>query len=157
MRKAERGAASSSLAACILRGAYQHYGNPHARFFSSEITSHVYAHFDPTKRDAEQQPAPGETQSADPTTGDNRFAPVHAIIAAHGDSLQVPGVVDIRPGFEYKDGWSTGRPAVVVVVQQKKPLAEVPTAERLPDTLDGVPVDVAPATPLDQLGAAERS
>src|SRR4051812_6840759 len=40
-----------------------------------------------------------------------RFARVHRTISAHGDALRaVPGVVGVRPGFRFRDGWITDEP-----------------------------------------------
>jgi hypothetical protein len=139
-------------------GAYQHYGNPHARFFSEKITGHARPHYHirkPAPAISTGTPPSAAKPSPPPPAGD-RFAAVRAAIAAHGDRLRVPGYVEIRPGFKYKGGWSTGQPAVVVVVRQKKPLEQVLPAERIPEQLDGVPVDVAPANPLQQLATTER-
>jgi hypothetical protein len=80
----------------------------------------------------------------------SRFDQVAAIIRSRGRELRgLPGVVDVRPGIRFRGGWPTGEPAVVVVVERKR--KDVPTAERLPVEIDGVPLDVSEVTPLQQL------
>jgi hypothetical protein len=64
--------------------------------------------------------------------------------------LKLPNVIDVSPGYKFQDGWITSTPAVVVTVLRKDP-AEALGANALPGELDGVPVDVAPATPQQQL------
>jgi hypothetical protein len=59
-------------------------------------------------------------------------------------------VVDVRAGYKFTGGWVTDTPAVVVTVLRKDPLEAVGD-RALPAELDGVPVDVAPATPAEQL------
>ena len=76
-------------------------------------------------------------------TGDE--APVSSIIEAYLDALRRPGVLSVRPGYEIANGWPTGRPAIVATVAAKTP--SVGAADRLPDELDGVPVDVRQASP----------
>lgn len=61
-----------------------------------------------------------------------------------------PNVIDIRAGFKFKDGWITNVPAVVVTVLRKDP-PETLGDRLLPAEVDGIPVDVAPATPAEQL------
>ena len=64
--------------------------------------------------------------------------------------MRYPNVVDVRPGYKFQDGWITSIPAVVVTVLRKDPAAALGD-KALPEVVDGVPVDVAPATPLQQL------
>ena len=69
----------------------------------------------------------------------------------HRDRLAAdPNVVDVRPGFKFTDGWITDTPAVVVTVLRKGDPAALGSRPLEPE-LDGVPVDVAPATPAQQL------
>ena len=81
------------------------------------------------------------------------FEEIRRVIGAHRDRLMaIAGVVDLRPGFKYTDGWSTGEHALVVVVENKiKPAGDIPARARIPATLDGVPTDVTPMTPSEQL------
>jgi hypothetical protein len=71
--------------------------------------------------------------------------------------------VDVRPGFKFTDGWITDTPAVVVTVLRKGDPATL-SSRPIEAELDGVPVDVAPATPDQQFrhlagggGAGTRS
>lgn len=65
--------------------------------------------------------------------------------------LKVPNVIDVRPGYKFTGGWITHTPAIVVTVLRKDPPASLREKDLLPTDLDGVPVDVAPATPAEQL------
>jgi phosphatidylserine/phosphatidylglycerophosphate/cardiolipin synthase-like enzyme len=55
-----------------------------------------------------------------------------------------PGVLFVRPGFSLEDGWPTKKEAIVVVTSA--------TAGRLnlPSNIEGTPVEVRPATDLEQ-------
>jgi hypothetical protein len=151
-------------------GAYQHYGNPFSQLFPRELwpkpgpdaasqggplggsgtNGGVNTGSSPPPSMA-PTPRPAATGgSADP------FAEVRAAIEAGGDALRdIPGVVDVRPGFKYTGGWTTGRPAVVVVVREKPERGAVSAGDRIPKMIGGVPTDVAPATPRQQLPRAE--
>lgn len=59
-------------------------------------------------------------------------------------------VIDVQAGYKFRDGWVTDTPAVVVTVLRKDP-PEAVGDRALPVELDGIPVDVAPATPTEQL------
>jgi hypothetical protein len=61
-----------------------------------------------------------------------------------------PNVVDVRAGFGFTGGWITDTPAVVVTVLRKGDPAAL-GSRPIEGELDGVPVDVAPATPDRQL------
>src|SRR6185312_679493 len=76
------------------------------------------------------------------------------VVAAHGARLLGhPGVVAVRPGFRVVAGELTEEPAVVVATQpQAGPAAAAP----LPERLDGVPVQMLPASPLELLQGAPR-
>jgi phosphatidylserine/phosphatidylglycerophosphate/cardiolipin synthase-like enzyme len=65
------------------------------------------------------------------------------------------GVLTVRPGYEITGHQLTGRRAIVATVHTKKPLAELAPSEKLPDRLDGVPVDVREARPYQRLRAAD--
>ena len=79
------------------------------------------------------------------------FTRVRDIIRRHARELDKPGVIAVRPGYIFRDGWITSAPAIVPVVVKKKDLAELAPSEILPSHIEGVAVDVAPATPLEQL------
>jgi hypothetical protein len=83
-----------------------------------------------------------------------KFDKVAAAIRAHeGELRAIPDVIDVRPGYPFRNGKVRREPAVVVKVLRKKPESNVPPDQRIPRSLDGVPVDVAPATPVEQLRA----
>ncbi len=86
------------------------------------------------------------------------FDTVIAAIEKHGDRLRrIPGVLSVRPGYRFSRGRLSAIPAIVVTVVRKRNAGDVREEERIPRTLDGVPVDVAPATPAEQLGAMPES
>jgi hypothetical protein len=70
---------------------------------------------------------------------------VRAAIAAHRGDFDKPGVLSVRPGWEFTRGWLTGRRAIVATVDKKR--ADVGPGDRLPDEVAGVPVDVRQASP----------
>jgi hypothetical protein len=126
-------------------GAYQHYGDPGYRFFAARRRTTTEGMEAVPAAEAAAPAAP-----AGPTMGAARFDRVIAVIRARGRELRsLPGVVDVRPGIRFRHGWPTGEPAVVVVVEQKRD--DVPADQRLPAEIDGVPLDVAAATPLQLL------
>ncbi len=51
-------------------------------------------------------------------------------------------VVGVGVGFKIKDGVNTGKKAICVLVKEKKPLAELPTAHAIPLTLGDYETDV---------------
>jgi hypothetical protein len=51
-------------------------------------------------------------------------------------------VLNVNIGDEITNGINTGRRAIVVYVSKKKKLDELKHEERLPDTIEDVPVDV---------------
>jgi len=62
-----------------------------------------------------------------------------------------PGALTVRPGFKISNGWITDKPAIVVTVDKK--LDGLPAAQKLPTSIEGVPVDVREATGLQRLRA----
>ena len=56
-----------------------------------------------------------------------------------------PGVFSVRAGYEFRDGQISKQPCVVVAVRELKPLDSIPAKDRLPVSVDGIPVDVAQA------------
>ena len=61
-------------------------------------------------------------------------------IASNLDKLRKLGVLTVRPGYEIAGGKLTGRRAIIATVYAKK--AVLPASERLPESIEGVPVDV---------------
>jgi len=74
-------------------------------------------------------------------------------VAAHhrADLMKDPNVIDVQAGYKFTNGWITDTLAVVITVLQKVENPESIGSKPLPKTLDGVPVDVAAATPAQQL------
>lgn len=65
------------------------------------------------------------------------------------------GVLTARPGYEIKGHRLTRRRAVVATVHTKKPTADLPLGEALPDSIGGVPVDVREANSYQRLRAID--
>lgn len=59
--------------------------------------------------------------------------------SVEGDLLKRPGVTGVDVGFKYVGGKKTNQIAIRVLVAEKK---DVPPAERIPDTIQGVKTDV---------------
>ncbi|MFC7492646.1 MULTISPECIES: hypothetical protein [unclassified Nocardioides] len=64
--------------------------------------------------------------------------------------LGFPNVHDVDFGFEFTDGAPSGRLALRVHVDRKRSLRGLKVADRVPDEIDGVPVDVIEFTPEEQ-------
>ena len=80
------------------------------------------------------------------------FAGVRSAITRHGQKLlAMPNVIEIRPGFKFTGGWITDQPAIVVTVLRKMSPAELKPKECIPAEIDGIPTDIAPAPPAEQL------
>ncbi|SHJ13048.1 hypothetical protein SAMN02745244_01782 [Tessaracoccus bendigoensis DSM 12906] len=58
------------------------------------------------------------------------------------DLLNLPGVTGVDIDESYEGGEPTGEGALVVFVAHKRPLTEIPEAELIPATIDGVSTDV---------------
>ncbi|GAB7079881.1 hypothetical protein JCM14635_15540 [Megalodesulfovibrio paquesii] len=56
--------------------------------------------------------------------------------------LKATGATMVMAGTKQTGGQDTGRPALVVAVPQKRPLADIPEAARVPGTVAGVVTDV---------------
>jgi hypothetical protein len=61
--------------------------------------------------------------------------------------LKFPNVHSVDVGFEFSGGKPTGRLAVRAHVRQKKANRALASKDRLPDELDGIPVDVIESNP----------
>jgi pimeloyl-ACP methyl ester carboxylesterase len=122
-------------------GAYQHYGNPYSRFFESKWSRTGAA-------------APARTVVPVGGLRDADLQLAEQVVKRHRTRLlTIPGVVDVRAGFRFENGWITDDPAIVVAVLDKNAIpADV---HRLSRRIDGVVVDVVPATPLEQLRAID--
>jgi hypothetical protein len=78
-------------------------------------------------------------------------AAIDRVIRRNLSRLKQPGVLTVRPGYQFSDGRITGREAIVVTVQRKR--ARVPASQQLPREIDGIPVDVRPSTAMQRLRA----
>lgn len=67
--------------------------------------------------------------------------------------LSYPGVIGVRAGYRFKDGWITDEPCIVAIVNQKLDPSAVPPKVRIPEKIENVDVDVAIATPVQQFVA----
>jgi hypothetical protein len=77
-------------------------------------------------------------------------ARVDAVLADYRAQLEaLPGVVDVRRGFKVTDGWISTTPCIVVTVLRKEARPAVP----IPSQIDDVLIDIAPATPREQVMA----
>jgi hypothetical protein len=84
------------------------------------------------------------------------FAAVRSAAERHRRRLlRLPNVLDVRPGFKFRGGWITDEPALVVTVARKVPEAQLGAGDVIPKEIDGIPVDVAPAGPLQLARAAQ--
>jgi hypothetical protein len=82
-------------------------------------------------------------------------ARIDAVISRNLETLQKPGVLSIRPGYQIAGGWLTKKPSIVVTVDRKRD--DVAAEERLPETLEGYSVDVREGSALERLRATNRS
>jgi hypothetical protein len=60
---------------------------------------------------------------------------------------QFPNVRSVDIGYEFSDRRSTGRLAIRVHVNTKQPDAELKPSERLPEEIEGIPLDVIQSNP----------
>jgi hypothetical protein len=60
---------------------------------------------------------------------------------------QFPNVRSVDIGYEFSDRRSTGRLAIRVHVNAKQPDAELKPSERLPEEIEGIPLDVIQSNP----------
>jgi hypothetical protein len=78
-------------------------------------------------------------------------AAIDRVIRRNLSRLRKPGVLTVRPGYEFRGGRLTGRPAIVVTVLRKR--GRVPASQQLPEEIEGIPVDVRPSTAMQRLRA----
>lgn len=82
---------------------------------------------------------------------------LRTIKAAHeADLMRKPNVVGVGIGFRQAEGETTGEPAIVVSVTNKKPASQLAASDVIPRELEGVPVDVQVVGQLRALGAGRR-
>jgi hypothetical protein len=80
-----------------------------------------------------------------------RFADAARAVEQNQSVLHRPGILAVRPGYHVEAGWPVGDPIIVALVAGKKGEA---TAYGLPGQVNGIPVEVREATPLDRLRSA---
>jgi phosphatidylserine/phosphatidylglycerophosphate/cardiolipin synthase-like enzyme len=80
---------------------------------------------------------------------------IDEVIRGHLKRLNKPGVLTVRPGFEIAGHQLTGKSAIVATVHTKTDT--LAPADRLPDKIAGVAVDVREATPHQRLRAYDPS
>lgn len=79
------------------------------------------------------------------------FAAARSAATRNRDALlQLPNVIDVRAGYKFRDGWITDTPAIIVTVLRKEP-PEALGDQLILAEIDGIPTDIAPATPAEQL------
>ena len=64
---------------------------------------------------------------------------------------KIPGFVAAEPGFPLVDGTFVTKPAIIVLVNYKRPLSHLLDEELAPRRLGGYPVHVMQADPVRQL------
>jgi hypothetical protein len=99
------------------------------------------------------KPAPVMKSAADKSNGAKSAADIDKIIGRHIKELQKPGVLSVRPGYQAAGHWLTKKRAIVVTVDQKRD--NVSPQNRLPESLEGVAVDVREAGELHKVRTAQ--
>ena len=95
-------------------------------------------------------------EAAAPDVG--RFAAIFAAIDRESAALQrKPNVVSVRPGYRRVAGHLTREPAIVVAVRRKVRPEDLEEKDKLPREVEGVPVDVVMASPLETLSTGAAS
>src|SRR5215469_186368 len=79
-----------------------------------------------------------------------KFAEVGALIERNLTLLKKPGILAVRPGYHIQGGFPVGDPVIVALVGSKKGEA---SAYGLPPQLNGVPIEVREASPMEQMRA----
>lgn len=84
-------------------------------------------------------------------------ARLEKLLRKHGRALRaLPNVHTVDIGLEFAQGRPTGRLALRVHVARKLPAAALKKAQRAPEQLDGVPVDVIQHNPVPHLLRTDR-
>jgi hypothetical protein len=81
------------------------------------------------------------------------LAEIAKVIRKNPAALRKQGVLSVRPGYKWVGGWPTRKPAIVVTVGTKK--ETVSPAQRLPNKIGGIAVDVREASPAERLRASK--
>jgi hypothetical protein len=84
-----------------------------------------------------------QTDGPIPTLSEEQIEALTAVQIKHMDTLMsYPNVVGVGIGFARKDDQPTNEPAIIVMVNEKLPVAQLDEHELLPREVDGVRVDV---------------
>lgn len=78
---------------------------------------------------------------------------VNRVIQKHLHELMLKDVIQVRAGYRVAAGQPTGQPAIVVKVLDKNP--NLPAGAQLPRSVEGFPVDVRQASPIEQIRVAD--
>ena len=79
----------------------------------------------------------------DPVFGHAESAQLTQILSRHESHLLAyPNVVGVSEGIRTRMGKPTGEPCLTVYVERKVPRMELGEAEILPETIEGLPIDV---------------
>jgi len=74
---------------------------------------------------------------------DDEYQKILAVKKAHeAELLRKAYVVGVGVGFRKRGGVKTGEMALIVMVRKKVSRQQLSANDRVPETLDGVPVDV---------------
>src|SRR5690348_14345748 len=91
-------------------------------------------------RSAKIVPSLGSTPAKE--SDRSRFARIEQVLAANRQSLlAIPGVIGVRPGYRFRDGWITDEPCIVAVVTQKTAGSDLPSLARVRDNVGVIDVD----------------
>lgn len=86
------------------------------------------------------------------------FARINQVIEANREKyFEKDYVVAVRPGFQFANGWITEKSAIVVSVRRKLGAPFLEKEALLPPSLEGFPVDVKSASPVELLMARSGS
>jgi hypothetical protein len=106
-------------------------------------------------RDVHQRAVPPADNGQVTTMAEKTQQEIDHTITRNLARLAKYGVLTVRPGYEISGHQLTGRPAIVATVHTKMPLAELAPSEKLPDRIEGVPVDVREARAYHRLRAVD--
>ena len=98
----------------------------------------------------DRQPPPPPAPPMPPVAVNPGASPelMRAVGHAREAFRSIPGVLRIRAGWQFSDGWITDKAAIVVIFEEKKTTATLTEQgePKLPSTFDGFPVDVRQAS-----------
>jgi hypothetical protein len=84
-----------------------------------------------------------QSDALPPTLTEQQVEELTAVQIKHMDALMsYPNVVGVGIGFARKGEETTNEPAIIIMVDEKLPVAQLDVHELLPRELDGVRIDV---------------